>query len=200
MSLLCTRLADAVKTPEQTTTPYRIWKVDPNDEGWDNTDFPAERVWHAKGKIIEESTKTLEENGLESEDGFAVEFKQTDGWILDSQGIQPQLPTVNLPIFNSSEGFFNKMGNTASSSKSRTTNNSSSLITPPKTLLSNSSLNNSRNLRTLVPGTLGLSNMGNTCFMNSALQCLVHTKELSDYFLSRFGLYFPLQTCNFIVS
>ena len=25
---------------------------------------------------------------------------------------------------------------------------------------------------------------GNTCFMNSALQCLAHTKELTDYFLS----------------
>ena len=30
----------------------------------------------------------------------------------------------------------------------------------------------------------GLVNHGNTCFMNSALQCLAHTKELSDYFMS----------------
>lgn len=29
---------------------------------------------------------------------------------------------------------------------------------------------------------------GNTCFMNSALQCLAHCKELTDYFLS--GLFF----------
>lgn len=26
---------------------------------------------------------------------------------------------------------------------------------------------------------------GNTCFMNSALQCLAHNKELTDYFISR---------------
>ncbi|KAK9456186.1 hypothetical protein V1511DRAFT_521020 [Dipodascopsis uninucleata] len=32
-------------------------------------------------------------------------------------------------------------------------------------------------------GTMGLSNLGNTCYMNSALQCLSHVKELTQYFL-----------------
>ena len=26
---------------------------------------------------------------------------------------------------------------------------------------------------------------GNTCYMNSAIQCLSHTEELTDYFLSK---------------
>ena len=35
-------------------------------------------------------------------------------------------------------------------------------------------------------GLTGLQNLGNTCFMNSALQCLVHTPKLVDYFLGNF--------------
>lgn len=35
-------------------------------------------------------------------------------------------------------------------------------------------------------GLTGLYNLGNTCFMNSAVQCLVHTPKLVDYFLGNF--------------
>lgn len=35
-------------------------------------------------------------------------------------------------------------------------------------------------------GTAGLSNLGNTCYMNSALQCIRSVEELTQYFLSKF--------------
>lgn len=33
-------------------------------------------------------------------------------------------------------------------------------------------------------GVAGLINLGNTCYMNSGLQCIAHIKEIVDYFLN----------------
>ena len=37
----------------------------------------------------------------------------------------------------------------------------------------------------VLKGVVGLSNLGNTCFMNSALQCLTKIPQIQDYFLTK---------------
>ena len=40
-------------------------------------------------------------------------------------------------------------------------------------------------------GIMGVCNLGNSCYMNATIQCLSHTLEMTDIFLSRD---FPLGT------
>ncbi|ESK97845.1 ubiquitin carboxyl-terminal hydrolase [Moniliophthora roreri MCA 2997] len=183
LKTLCSRVAKSVSPTQGFMGPHRVWKVDTSADDFDFnfSQYPASRLNADSKNIVHGSDKTIEEALFETDDAFAVEFKDND-WIVDLVGEQP----APKPLFSSSDGFFNRMGpkpfsstTTKSYDTSITAFGSKSTPTTSTTGKMNGSLSKS-----LEPGTLGLGNMGNTCFMNSALQCLAHTKELTEYFQS----------------
>lgn len=174
----------------RSNVPYRIWKLEPGD--FPGSHFPISRLISWGAELMDEETdKTVEDSMIEPEDPFVVEFQEDGAWIVDaSQVVRPPPPSVHgpPPLFSSENDFFTRVSNQQTStfrtpSPSRRGSSSKAKDTAVAPFKSSGfSKGSSKTIQE--PGTLGLGNMGNTCFMNSALQCLAHTKELTDYFLS----------------
>ncbi|QSZ33484.1 hypothetical protein DSL72_005052, partial [Monilinia vaccinii-corymbosi] len=84
----------------------------------------------------------------------------------------------------SSSGKLNGTGRKGNSSFTVSSQNNSGRNSPAPSSGYNLRSSNRRSKNGRPPGTVGLSNLGNTCYMNSALQCVRSVEELTKYFLS----------------
>ncbi|TFY56209.1 hypothetical protein EVJ58_g7783, partial [Rhodofomes roseus] len=176
----------------------RIWRLPEGDSSWDQLSCSPEQLKQRGGTMLSRTQSTVEEELIEAGDSFVVEFKEDEKWIVDAKEVPAQpggasasnsqstVTQITPKLFGAEADFFDLIQ--ARTSPTSVSNVASS---PAKAFLSNASNRiGSSAVATRSkgggsePGTLGLGNMGNTCFMNSALQCLVHTKELADYFLT----------------
>ncbi|KAI0955073.1 hypothetical protein AcW1_006764 [Taiwanofungus camphoratus] len=207
ISTVCDAFGATLSKNLPSPRPHRVWRLPEGTAPEKIECLPAD-LKRAGGRLLVPGPRTVEEELIEAGDAFVVEFQldKNNQWVVDADEVharssssvngnatasssasQSSDATELTPpaLFSPETDFFGQMQK----------NSSANAVSPSSTLKtssynSNSNANSSMTRSkgsTQEPGTLGLGNMGNTCFMNSALQCLTHTKELSEYFLS--GVY-----------
>jgi len=152
---LCSALSKCVALTAQ-DLPYRIWRIGIALNESQEIEYPASQLPMSDAKILDASDNNLEEECVESDDAFVVEFKQPDGWIAEA----PRSFLQPAPVFNSDDGFFNRMTTTlpvsSTSYKGGYFNTPGTSVSKPSVALT---LSNKTFVKTLEPGTLGLGNM-----------------------------------------
>ena len=159
------QLARLIMPEIQPLPPYRVWRVEiPDPDEWTFLEFPVNKLPKLSGTLVEESDHTLDQKDIQPSDVFVVEFRQGDSWLAQLPQTAPP-PTVKgpppppAPLFNSNEGFFNRMSKTTASSAStsvmtvETYRSSFSLANWSKTTTS------LKGKKSIERGTLGLGNM-----------------------------------------
>lgn len=151
--------------------PLRLWTLD-TQESPSSLEIDAKDMPKLSAKMMSGNDKTLADGGFADGDDIVLEVSSSSSagavdWPLtaDANGnaTEKLQPLFGKPAFYS--------GNSAAGSST----SSLAAFNKPQT--------RSQSRTRSGHGLVGLNNLGNTCFMASATQCLSNTSVLADYFL-----------------
>ncbi|KAL3742844.1 hypothetical protein ACJRO7_018193 [Eucalyptus globulus] len=137
-----------------------------------------------KAALLHRSNKTLEEESLQMDQDIRLEM-QVDGVSQSRNGMDSTRNDLALVALEPSRSSMTIAGGPTMSN-----GHASGYNFYQRSGLSSSSSHTEDGYDAIISankgergGLAGLQNLGNTCFMNSAIQCLVHTTPIVEYFL-----------------
>lgn len=148
-----------VKPPKNSYFSYRLWKMESCEnfhEYFKNLSRERPPI-KLNAKLLFDDKMQLEDADISEEDLILVEVRE-ENWFF-------KVSESQTPENKKREPVLTKLGV-----------NFDDLVRHYDIDLKNKFTSDSRN------GLVGLQNLGNTCFMNSGLQCLINSYKLSEYF------------------
>ncbi|CAK7340304.1 unnamed protein product [Dovyalis caffra] len=147
---------------------------------------------HRKHALMNDMDKTLDDANLQMDQDILVEVHNnangtaSSGSIRSAQGNGSTVKEASSFLLEPSKSSLSIAGG-LSASKGASRGSSTELSQSPNLTSQSRELDNTYGISTVTTrgssgGLIGLQNLGNTCFMNSAIQCLVHTSEFAKYF------------------
>ncbi|PIC33738.1 hypothetical protein B9Z55_013614 [Caenorhabditis nigoni] len=154
-----------------------------------NRAMKVELILKPEDTMVTLRDRVIQELNLNEHDSirFYVMNDENPELIDTTQSIDSYFDTVQkvlVDVEENGEFFYKNKNPTQPQSKSLFGNQSSSSLGGNGNGASNSYSYSSSSAHRTTPGACGLSNLGNTCFMASALQCLSNVPPLRDYFLN----------------